>query len=236
MNFFYSPTLSADEPQVTLSPEESHHLARVFRKGTGEKIFLTNGKGLVASAEVIATDPRGTTCRILQHRIHPPLQPAIHVGLATLRPNRMDWAVEKLTELGVASIRALRTRHTSVHAFKQSHLQKVAVSALKQSGQAYLPLLEEPVDFAPWLADAGAASGAMRLLAHLGDAAAPISNIKPVAPKEIWLAIGPEGGFSEEETRQAVAAGFQLIRLSETVLRAETAAVVAVAQLILSFR
>lgn len=236
MDAFYCPALSPTESQVTLSPKESHHLIRVFRKQPGQCIRLTDGRGHLAAAEIVSSHARGVVCQIRDIRHFPRPEPRIHVGLATLRPNRMDWAVEKLTELGVAGIQTLRTRHTSVHAFKQQHLQKVAISALKQSGQAYLPDLKAPLDLSVWLREASAAADSIRLLAHPDAAAVSVAALERETGREIRIGIGPEGGFAPDEVQQAVAAGFQLIKLTDTILRAETAAVVAAAQLILSFR
>ena len=231
MELFYSPQLTRTSATVELPPEEAHHVRKVYRKQPGEMIELTNGQGLWARGEVETADPRRLACIIREIREMPaPSARNITVALATIRPNRMDWAVEKLSELGVGAIQPLLTEFTSIKTFKTAHLEKIAVSAIKQSRQFYLPRLLTPLTFTAWLQKISAVDGSQRFLAHLQDDAVTFRTHPPAGDRPLTIAIGPEGGFSEEEIEQARATGFRFLKLNDAILRTETAAVSAISQ------
>jgi len=232
MELFYCPSLNEHSRKVSLSPEESHHAKRVFRKKFGDVIRIINGAGLMASAVVEEISQHDVCCQIQEiNKISVPPERNIFIAISTIRPNRMDWAVEKLTELGIGTIQPIFTQHTSVKTFKTEHLQKIAVSAMKQSKQAYLPKLRSPLPFREWLEQNVFQDKQNRLIAHLDEAAKPISGINLNFQKKIILAIGPEGGFSAEEISLSRNYGFQPVKLAHQILRAETAAITAAAQL-----
>lgn len=231
MEFFYCVDLSDVSEVVQLSGEESHHLRRVFRKRSGDLIALSNGKGLLAEAVIEKDSAQKISCRIRNLRkILPPPERRIHLALSLIRPNRMDWAVEKLAELGAGSIQPLLCRFSSIKTFKAEHLRKIAVSAMKQSEQAYLPELLSPLSFEKFLRQLPPPESRLRLIAHRAEEAVSFKEIAVKPGQEILIAVGPEGGFSEEEVTQARESGFRPLKLAGQILRAETAAVVAVAQ------
>ncbi len=232
MEYFYCPDLSEDSDLVNLLSEEAHHLRNVFRKSPGEKIVLTNGHGLTATAEIEAADKKGVACKVKEvHKQAPSISRRISVALALIRPNRMDWAVEKLTELGVGSIYPVTTRFTSVNVFKEKHLRKIMVSALKQSKQAFLPELKPLMSFADWIAENDSYPDRIKLIAHMANDAVDISRLSLSSEKKIAIAIGPEGGFSVEEIAGCEQSGFRKVKLDNHILRAETAAISAVVHL-----
>ena len=236
MEYFYSKNLSTGDEQIQLSDEESRHLSKVLRKKPGDRIQITNGEGLLAEGIVAVEKSKSIICTIQSSRIIP-LSPErnIHIALSTIRPNRMDWAVEKLTELGVGTISFFHSHFTSVRAFKADHLRKISIGAIKQSQQAYLPQLNPPLPFSEWLQSLNEHENQMRLLAHLAD---KVQNMLKMQLNEthlnrkssIVVAIGPEGGFSKDELTMACEKGFRLVSLDNHTLRTETAAVVAAAQ------
>ena len=229
--FFYAPDLSSHSKRLTLSPEESHHVNRVLRKRREDPVGLINGLGLMARARIEQIDKCAVSC-VIEAVVHiPPPEPRIHVALGMIRPNRMDWAVEKLTELGVYTIQPMQTDFTTIPILKREHLERIAISAMKQSQQPYLPTIAEPCSFSDWARQLiRQGKQTVGYLAHWMPGAQPIS-VPNDAPPEIYLAIGPEGGFSEREVQLAVEAGFQIVKLQDSVLRSETAAVVAVSQI-----
>jgi len=233
MDYFFAPDLRDSTDRIHLSSEESHHLWRTRRKRIGEMITLVNGKGLEASARIVDFRNKHAICKIIDIRsLSPSPSQNIQVGLGLIRPNRMDWAVEKLSELGVGSITPLLCEYGDVRSFKKAHLQRIAISAIKQSHQAFLPRIKEPVSFANWMKNISENLHPIRFIAHLQDEATYLpENFSSVEEKPIFIAIGPEGGFSEEEIRLAKSHQFRCIRLDESILRSETAAVVAVTQL-----
>ena len=227
LTFFYAPDLTPQSQTILLSREESHHARRVLRKHRDDPIGLTNGTGLLARARIQAIRPSGIQCLVESIVPHSPPQRSIHVGLALIRPNRMDWAIEKLTELGVHSIHPLVTEFTTTPTFKRNHLERIAISALKQSKRAFLPILNDPLPFREWINRTRLDNERIGYIAHwMPDAASPAPVDLQVG--SVYLAVGPEGGFSETEIRLARRNGFQTLKLQEHTLRSETAAVVAV--------
>lgn len=231
-DYFYCPEMNLHSREVQLSPEESHHLGHVVRKPVGDIIGITNGRGTIARAEIVAYQQKRAVCKIRGIQQTPPPPAArIHLGMAIIRTNRFNWAVEKLTELGVGSITPLICQHNNIRTCRTDHLTKVAIAALKQSRQSYLPVIQQLQPFSRWLHNQKTKMNAGKYLAHLSPDSQTLSG-EPFSPEmEIVVGIGPEGGFSEEEAHRAGAAGFTLWRLDDHVLRAETAAIVAVAQL-----
>lgn len=226
MEWFFADLDSAVDGVVRLGAAESHHLVRVFRTRTGDIVTLTDGRGTAAEAELIDGDPRGARCAIgAIRRIAPPPCHFLTVALSTIRPNRMDWAIEKLTELGVGAIQPLHCRHTSVTAFKRDHLLKLMHGAVKQSRQAWLPRLADPVPF-----DDDFATDGPVFLAHLDPESHPLTATALPEAGPATIVIGPEGGFSDSEIALARQRGYRFIALAATVLRTETAAVTAAAQ------
>lgn len=231
MERFYCPELSETSELVTLSAEESHHVQRVYRKKVGDPVELTDGRGLRASAIIQVVKPKQTVCKISQiERIAPAPDRSIQVAVSTIRPNRMDWAIEKLTELGAGSIQPLHCQFTSVKAFKIEHARKISISAMKQSGQAYLPEIYAPLPFADYLQQLPSPENQLRLIAVLTEDAKSFREIDFSSQTSLIILIGPEGGFSGEEIDLARQAGFTVIKLAPQILRAETAAVSALAQ------
>jgi len=227
MEVFYSEELTDQTNQINLSKEESRHLRRVLRKKAGDLVQITNGKGLLANASI--TDEKYCTIQSIQLVPSPP-ERRIHIALSTIRPNRLDWAVEKLTELGVGSISFFHSQFTSVRSFKADHLHKIAISAIKQSRQCFLPQIKSPLPFFEWIQSLSKEDDQIRLLAHLNNSSKNLSEIK-WGKQAVVVTIGPEGGFSEEELNFAAENGFELIRIDNHILRTETAATVAAAQL-----
>ncbi len=156
---------------------------------------------------------------------------AVHLGQAISKGDRMDYAIQKAVELGVAAITPLYTEHGDVRlkgereAKKHAHWQAVAVSACEQCGRAVVPVVHEPQPMTEWLARR---DEALRLVLHPGT---PGVLERCDAPASAALLIGPEGGLAEAEVEVAMAAGFQPLTLGPRILRTETAPVVALSLL-----
>lgn len=237
MEYFYCPNLQMTSQSVDLSPEESHHLKRVFRKQRGEKITLVNGKGGKAIAAIASESKKQVSCQVINYQNISPLPGRnIHIAMALIRPNRLDWAVEKLTELGIGSISLLKTQFTQVKAFKQAHLEKIMISAMKQSKQVFMPALHAPVSFPAYLQTLSDTMPDGRFIAHLGNSAKPVSQLLSGTNfLQTHILIGPEGGFSTDEIALCAQHNFAKITLGPTILRAETAAIFAAAAIILEY-
>ncbi len=217
---------------VVLPEGPAHHLARVLRLGEGAPVRLFDGAGREARAVLVEAGRKRVVARVEAveaSRAESPL--AVHLGQAISKGDRMDYAIQKAVELGVAAVTPLYTEHGDVRlkgereAKKHAHWQAVAVSACEQCGRAVVPVVHEPQPMAEWLARR---DEALRLVLHPGTAGVLERHD---APGTAALLIGPEGGLAEAEVEAAMAAGFQPLSLGPRILRTETAPVVALALL-----
>lgn len=222
MNLFYLPDPKGQE--FILAPEESKHLVRVLRAVRGDEVWVTDGRGNMFRCTL--SDPEVSRCTLnvveLHHRL--PVTPAVHIGIAPPKnPDRLEWFLEKAVEIGVTSIVPFTSRYSERMKLKNDRLEKIMVSAMKQSQRAYLPELKPLCEYKEALS---LNPRAIRLLAQAGGKAGIREKLKENTDR--YILIGPEGDFSEEEVHQACDAGFTVVNLGERRLRTETAALVAV--------
>jgi len=224
MELFYIPDYLPGQPTLNLPADESHHARKVLRKRRGDILRVTDGLGSDITA--IIQDDKEPQLKLLIQKVEQipfPPENRIEVALSVIRPNRMDWAIEKLTELGVHTIIPLHCQYTNYRSIKIDHLRKIAVSAMKQSKQYYLPVIKPTMDLKEWIANAAQNPG-RKFLAHpKAELSGQIPEIKP--DEKFWIAIGPEGGFHPDEISLTRQAGFELLPLGQTILRTETAAI-----------
>ena len=230
MELFFIHNYIPGEKEIRLSAQEARHAGRVLRKRPGEVIEMTDGQGLHIHGEIRQLSGKGMVVQVL-HREQISFPPAnrIRVALGIIRPNRLDWAVEKLTELGVERITPLLCRYTTIRTIKPDHLQRIAISAIKQSGQFYLPAIDPPLPFQRWIINLEDFEGIRLIAQPNGDSLVKIRSSTPDI-RQILLTIGPEGGFHPEEIDLALNRNFRTFRLGQTILRTETAAVAAAVQ------
>lgn len=213
---------------VTLPDAAARHVAAVLRLREGAALTLFDGRGHEATAELSDVTRKRVVARIdtvAEGRGESPL--AVHLGQAISKGERMDYAIQKAVELGVAAITPLYTEHGDVRlkgdreAKKLAHWQGVAASACEQCGRATLPSIHPPRSLADWL---GGRDEALRLVLHPATESAwrDAHDVTSAA-----LLIGPEGGLSEAEVARANDAGFTPLTLGPRILRTETAPVVA---------
>ena len=226
---FTAQTL-ADGATLVLEPGPSQHLARALRMGPGDALCLFDGSGVDFPATIVGADKRAVTVTLEQGQpglVESPLR--IHLGIGVSRGERMDWVVQKATELGVAEITPLYTERTEVRlrgdreARKLQHWQQVAISACEQSGRSCLPQVHAPGTVPGWTGDC---EDAQRLVLHHRASPLPATASSPTS---LSLLVGPEGGLSEAEIATAMAAGFLPLALGPRVLRTETAPLAALA-------
>ena len=239
-HLFYAPQLP-DGP-LELPQEEASHAVRVLRMKEGDELLLTNGCGTFFEARLTMATPKHCCFAIERQWDDPkPWAGSITVAVApTKNMDRMEWLVEKATEIGFDRLVLLLCDHSERRTVKTERLEKVAVSAMKQSHKAYKPAIVEMTPLKKFLREeAGPQS---RFIAHCfepeegTDAASPACHLsqrnflsdllRPDA--EATVLIGPEGDFSLQEIETALAEGWQPVSLGESRLRTETAALVAV--------
>ena len=218
---FYCPDPPIDG-RLTLADDEARHLARVRRVGVGEVVVAFDGRGAAWRAEV-----RGIGRDRVDLAVLGPADPGsvapCDLTLATALPkgDRVDWLVEKATELGVARLVPLRTERSVVdpRAGKLDRLRRLVVEAAKQSGRARLMEIADPL---PWPDLLRRDPAPVRLVAHPGGVPAGVWP-RGGASRAAVLAVGPEGGFTDAEVDAARAAGWLPAGLGATLLRIETA-------------
>ncbi len=225
----------ASGSEIGLGVERTRYLSRVLRLRTGDTIAVFDGAGREFEATIARIDKADATLRI-GAALAPVAESALEVHLVqgVSRGERMDFVVQKATELGIQSISPVLTEHGVVRldatraAKRQEHWQKVAAGACEQCGRARLPRVDLPTPLKHWFGrqssdtatDLILRPGAATSLRDLDD---PLSGIR--------LLVGPEGGFSDSEYLDAEAAGFLAVSLGARILRTETAAVAALAVL-----
>jgi 16S rRNA (uracil1498-N3)-methyltransferase len=228
----YCPVPLESGADVELPREAGHHAVRVLRLKAGEAITLFDGHGAEFAAELAAIEGRAVVARVgARSRVdrESPLDVTVVHGLAGT--DRMDYAIQKTVELGVRAIVPVATTRSVVQldarrAEKRvEHWRAIAIASCEQCGRNVLPEIAPVRDFRHWIADASAAT--TRLLLAPG-AAEPLAGIaRPPGATE--LLVGPEGGFTDEETSAALRAGFRAVHVGPRVLRTETAAAAALA-------
>lgn len=208
-----------------------------------DTIDIVDGQGTFYKGQITETKPKRTEFQIIEQHQEAPRDYNIHLAVApTKRQERMEWLVEKATELGVDHISFIECEHSERTRLRLDRLQRKAISAMKQSLKATLPLIEDVVKFEDFLGLVAPgrrleASGLWpaqpetnKFLAHQSQNAIPLSKAaKPGA--SYCVVIGPEGDFSEMELEMAGNAGFQQVTLGESRLRTETAALAALIEL-----
>lgn len=229
--YFYVPSEFIIDHHIAIEGEEAKHISRVLRKQPGDNIWVVDGNGKAFEAVIRLVAPEMIECEILfeHHHLH---EPDIDVTLAVAQlknPSRMDWIIEKATELGVRTIIPLQTSRTIARSPKEDRWNNIALAAMKQSGRCILPKITPPKDLELVLANSTEFD--MKLIPyertdHILFIAEALKNRKP--PRNAMILIGPEGGFTDEEVRMAEKAQFTQVSLGRRRLRTETAAIIAV--------
>lgn len=216
---------------IKLEPEPSHHLARVLRLSVGDAVTLFDGYGGEYPGEISAIDKKHVSVNTGAHVPRDNESPLhIHLGVAVSRGERMDWIVQKSTELGVAAITPLSTEHTGVRLTgeraqkKIQHWRQIAISACEQCDRNRPPEIHALQPLEQWLAATPTAERKF-VLHHRADAI----DVTREAPARVALLIGPEGGLSASEIALAEQAGYVSLQLGPRVLRTETAPLAAIA-------
>ena len=231
---FYCPLPLAPGAQITLPPTAARHV-QVLRLQPGDGITLFNGEGGEWAAAVTRMGRSDVDVEIGTHSpVEREAARAVHLVVGMPANERMDWLVEKATELGAASIQPVTTARSVVKlageraAKRQAHWQAIAVAACEQCGRNRVPPVHAPLALADWLR--GAPAAGQRLLLSLRDGSQPLRQAAGGA-SQVWVLHGPEGGLTAQEEDAALAAGFVPASLGTRVLRAETASVAALAVL-----
>ena len=228
--FFISHT---EGDKVTLSQEESKHCVKVLRHKVGDSITLADGAGFYYSGVISVASPQGVLVDIVERNPATEIKYNLRMVVApTKSSERYEWFLEKAVEIGVSRLSPVICEHSERRVLKRDRGERIVISAFKQSLKGFLPQLDELSSFADVVGDYSMGDGIVKLIAYCGDidkeslmealAKLPLGG-------DVVIMIGPEGDFSEEEISLAKEAGFIPVHIGESRLRAETAAVAAVA-------
>ena len=218
-----------DNSTIVLEPDASRHLARVLRAAAGDAVILFDGSGGEYPATITAIDKHSVTVVTGSHLPREAESPlSIHLGIAVSRGERMDWVMQKATELGVTAVTPLVTERTGVKLNQERaekkihHWQQIAISACEQCGRNRPPVVHPMIALENWLATTD--TQARFVLHHRAETIAVGS-----APDSVALLIGPEGGLSDREITLAEKAGYVSLLLGPRILRTESAPLAAIA-------
>lgn len=223
------------EDEAELAPDEAHHLLHVLRAEEGTELRVVDGEGHAARAELLRAHGSHAWIR-LEERLEPaPLEPRRILVQAPARGQRMDWLLQKATEIGCHEIWPMMTERAVVKiapgkdaAHKAARWQAIALAACKQSGNPWMPRIAAPRPFAECLA---AAAGRPAVFGCLTRESVPVPDalrrFRAEGVREVLVFTGPEGDFTPGETEAMLAAGIVPVTLGPTVLRVETAALYA---------
>lgn len=211
---------------LALPETAAHYIGRVLRLTSGSAVQLFDGSGQEYLGELVEVGKKQVRVELRRQFAGLPESPLqIHLGQGLSRGERMDWAIQKATELGVAQITPLISERCEVRLNDEradkrlAHWRQIAISACEQCGRSVVPTIHPPQLLGDWLP----VEAELKLVLH--PVAAPLAS--HAQPRTLAFLIGPEGGLSEHEVEQAQQAGFQAARLGPRVLRTETAPVVA---------
>ena len=221
MNLFYSPHI--DGQFFELDEKESKHSVRVLRLTVGDRVILVDGRGGWYEAVIEDDHPKRCRLKIQSHTTdYQPLSYGLHLAVSpTKNMDRFEWFLEKSTEIGITEVTPLLCHRTERKQVKMERLERILISAMKQSLKAYKPTLHEPANLMAFIS-----------MDHRGTKG--ITHCHPTHRKGVselkrsdryTLLVGPEGDFTEEEIGLALKAGFEPFHLGQSRLRTETAAV-----------
>jgi 16S rRNA (uracil1498-N3)-methyltransferase len=233
---FIDPVKLADEV-VVLVDEDHRYLTRVLRLGVGDTVVLFDGKSVEATARIMRVGPRAMELKIESRRPVAAIErPLVTVVQALGKGDKLDYVVQKATELGAARIIPVTTTRAvsrldtgAIRALsKQARWQKIAREAARQSGRLDVPEVDGVTSLSTALK--ATPKDALKLMLWEGARQTSLRDALPdKAPREIVIAVGPEGGFTVEEVEAARQVGFEPVGLGPRILRTETAALVALA-------
>ncbi len=224
MHTFFAINIPAIGEETVLDETNSKHLVQVLRMQYGDEVLLCNGKGKMANATLVLADKRKAILQIrnvIEEAASP--TPLVLAAAFTKNKSRNEWLLEKVTEMGVSEIVPLICTRSEKEKFNYDRMNGILVSAMLQSQQAFLPILQQPVSIKNLVQQY---EGYNKLIAHCNEKSNPIALSNAVQPiSKTIIMIGPEGDFTNEEVQLCLTSGFKEVTLGKNRLRTETAAI-----------
>lgn len=204
--------------QLSFSEEESKHIVRVLRMQKNDELEIVNGKGELLQCSITDAGVKKCQVSVLKRTFSEEARPLFHLAIApTKNMDRIEWLVEKSTELGLGRITFLKCKNNERTQLKTDRILKIAISAMKQSKSLYLPIIDEMIDVETFLKN-----HPKGYIAHCYTSER-ISLYSAISDASLPILIGPEGDFSENEVQKAQEIGYLSVDLGKTRLRTETA-------------
>lgn len=222
LSCFYLPEI--DLSTFQLSEQESKHAIKALRLKIGDYVLLSDGKGKLAQAQIVDANVKNTVIQVEEIDEVLPTNNHLSIALSILqRHDRFEWFVEKAVELGINEITPILCQRTEKKHINTERLQKIAISALKQSRQAYLPQINNVETFTKFIENCKSKHRAIALCE--GNRIKIKDWVQKIDKSSLTVVIGPEGDFTENEYEQALRNNFTPISLGNNILRSETAAI-----------
>jgi len=220
---FFAPDILINHE---LPHDEAIHCVKVLRKQTGDEILITDGKGHFFEAVLIQANQKHCAVDIIKEiNQNQGRDFFLQIAFApTKNIERIEWFAEKATEIGIDKFSPILCRYSERKEIKTARIEKILVSAMKQSQKAYLPELDEMESFSSFIKKP---FDGKKYIAHCYDSKKNLIKDVYNKGKNALILIGPEGDFSEQEVQEALSLGFEPISLGDSRLRSETAALVA---------
>jgi 16S rRNA (uracil1498-N3)-methyltransferase len=225
--FFYTEPISLSDTIVVLNEENSKHIVQVLRMQNGKQIKLTDGFGNLYLAEITDAHKKKCAVKIIERTKQEAPANKVCIAVSPVKNNsRLEWFLEKATEIGVSEIVLLMCERTEKQNIRLERMKGILVSAMLQSQQAWLPILEEPKKYEKFIKEVKTEN---KFIAHCEEdkktSLKETTTIKPL--NNTTILIGPEGDFTSQEIALAIENNFTPVALGDTRLRTETAALVA---------
>ena len=225
MQLFYNPDIKQGDITFFFDKEESKHIVKVLRKKENDKIFITNGLGFLFESEIILASEKKCEVKITKETFQEPDKFYTHIVVAPTKMNdRLEWFLEKATEIGIHEITPIICDHSERKVYKIDRAEKIIQAAMKQSLHYYIPKINEPISFSQFVK---LNIDGQKFIAHCEETDKKSFKNEVNKDKKVTILIGPEGDFSTKEINLAIENGFIPVTLGNTRLRTETAALVA---------
>lgn len=225
MLLFYNPDIKQGDITFFFDKEESKHIVKVLRKKESDTIFITNGLGFLFESKIILASEKKCEVKITKETFHEPDKFYTHIVVAPTKMNdRLEWFLEKATEIGIHEITPIICDHSERKVYKIDRAEKIIQAAMKQSLHYYIPKINEPISFAQFVKSN---IGGQKFIAHCEETDKKSFTNEIKKEEKVTILIGPEGDFSTKEINLAIENGFIPVTLGNTRLRTETAALVA---------
>jgi 16S rRNA (uracil1498-N3)-methyltransferase len=227
MQLFYNSDIQTNTTQITFDKIESKHIVRVLRKKEGDILKITNGKGFLFDAQITIASDKKCIAKIISHeQKSKPWDYYLHIAIAPTKLNdRMEWFLEKATEIGIDEITPIICQNSERKVVKLERFEKIIQAAMKQSLKFTLPKLNAPIKFNEFI---NQNFDGKVCIAHCEENEKKLLSEVVNSSEKTTILIGPEGDFSSQEIEKALAKNHIPISLGESRLRTETAGLVAV--------